>query len=532
MALWGGLLFQKQYEEGQREDAAAVVALNKLGETANEKLTSARAAIAKGNLDEAAALLSKDFIDQLNKEPTLADESFQFTEYRDDLLKFQKLETDFKEIASRQINTFDITSPISFDIPALKKAIEPYLPDGLTEAGIEKLRRDLDESTLTHEQRLVVGDKLIEAVYLDIIERDLDLIDKQAPESDPRYDELLGAVKLLDKLGQTCKGIDDGTHGWVSVCEYVNRVVYGVRGDKHAVKTTYSRQGLTENQRAISFSLLAFTNERTAGGPIPSQATLGLYETTLTIDPTELKVEAFLGRALQRRARIELEDTTKRFLYSRAIESYQDAKYLAPHNAYIHGQLLLALHEAWILERAHTLGERITAMSHAQGPEAGKRAIELCHEMGIKIPTDIWLAYGELAITGNQMDTAIQCLENVLNAEPDNKKAQILLATVDIEHGGLRFSEDKLRSTLKASRNDDTLSPLYLPEMAAIYTMLSKQADLLGDSEKENFYKTAALDCLEDGISKIKHYRSFIPRKEVAWFSYLTDNLRYKNLFK
>ena len=132
----------------------------------------------------------------------------------------------------------------------------------------------------------------------------------------------------------------------------------------------------------------------------------------------------------------------------------------------------------------------------------------------------------------NQMDTAIQCLENVLNAEPDNKKAQILLATVDIEHGGLRFSEDKLRSTLKASRNDDTLSPLYLPEMAAIYTMLSKQADLLGDSEKENFYKTAALDCLEDGISKIKHYRSFIPRKEVAWFSYLTDNLRYKNLFK
>ena len=532
MALWGGLLFQKQYEEGQREDAAAVVALNKLGETANEKLTSARAAIAKGNLDEAAALLSKDFIDQLNKEPTLADESFQFTEYRDDLLKFQKLETDFKEIASRQINTFDITAPISFDIPALKKAIEPYLPDGLTEAGIEKLRRDLDESTLTHEQRLVVGDKLIEALFLEILVAYPEHLRKEAPSSDLGYDEILRISKLLDQLGKACAGAaEDGRHGWIVPCELLNRTVYLVRADQESVAKTYARPGLNEGQRAMAYSLNGIFIESIDLNASFSSHTLGMYESARSLDPSDLRTELFLSHALHRLARQRSEDHPKRFLYNRSIESYQDARNLDRESPFIHGQLLLALHESWMLERRHPTEDRVTALSSVTGAEAGRRAVELCNVRGIEIPTNIWLAYGELAIVGAQKQLGIKCLENVLKIEPGNNKAIILLASAEAELRRNRFTEETLRKVLKDVRFDETISPLYLPEIAAIHTYLSQQAETLNDRETANYHKNSAFSCLEEGISKIPAYSTFIKRVEFRWFMHLKDDDRYQSLF-
>lgn len=525
----GGLIGLNQYQKSKQE-------LANTEERALTALASAEKLSQDGRLDEAIAALSPDLIDRLEKQPSLGGLQEQVVSQRTDLNILHEFKDNVFKVYSSLVDTFDFGTMREVDVAALGEAAKIYLPDGLTEEGIKKLKERLDHSKLTDEQKMQIGDRLIEwAVFQAGQDFPEVLIKRDKLEGPKHANEFLARVALIEKLAASCEKTQNGeSKAWDPAMRWMKRTMYWLTGDTESeTKIREQGQQLKSPRASALFLVGAFARESARSTYIFSSAIRQNFQAALLYDPDHFAANYLLSQTVYEEIIQGTPGTDQRQNLRFLIETLEDCRRLDPNNPFLLGRLAIISQMTWDQERIYDPENRINSSCFIQGPEYASQSIKELERRGLTPPVEILRAYGELAIPAGLSLEAADVLAKALKLDSDDARTYVMWACAEIACGrGNRIDVSQAETMLKKAKQIDDPNARCLPEVAMIYSFLGSKAQESADEQLADRYRVETLDVLTATIEKVPAYKGLIGRMSTAWFDWLKTDPDFVNLLK
>ncbi len=532
-------------EENQREAALQVAAteLKNTKERAVGALEEAKKAAEEKDLQGAINKLSEDLILRLQVEVSANPGDEELRKLSDDVqahkadwVTLKTFKDKIFSVYSSLVDTFEFGAIKKIDVKGLEEAAKIYLPEGLTEEGIANLRKRLDDSKLTHEQRMQVGDGLIEwAVFQAGEEFPEVLIDRDKVEGPKRANEFLARVELIEKLAAGCEGIHDqvGT-GWIAATEWMKRGLYRLIDNQQEYAKTFARSGSVSEHRASALFLVgAFSLYSRDKSETPLNGIRQNLEVAITNDQKHIAAKYFLAQVVFKEAETTDSQDKRRKDLRILNQVLESCKELDGTNAYLLGRITILAQQIWDIERLYERTDRENPAISIQGKIYGKLAIEQCQLQGKEIPIQLWAAYGELCMAGDNFPEACRPLEIALAARPEDFRLGLFLNVSRILSGKLdSVDESILRRTRESSYDVQALSPRILPEVLVALSFYGSKLEQSGNLNDSLELKTECLEVVEHAIETVPAYKGLLIRLAPIWTPWIYESTEFKALLE
>lgn len=525
----GGFLGYDKHKEHEQQEIAAKAEREGLKNTAEERLKAALEHVNEGRLGQAIDQLSPELFADLRKEPELATLTSELTQYRSDWLTLQDYQARKFKVYSSMVNSFEFDDNLTIDIDALGQAAKIYLPDGLTEQGITNLRARLDASKLTHEQRMQVGDGLIEWAVLGVSAAHAQTLMGYSLNPDSEEACLIRSkIELIESLADACEGSEPGaSKGWQNATLTLYRLYASAVGDQIAFAKTRANLKFDMNSRASGFAIMALCNATFFIDDVTGLiGSLGNAQLAQDLDPDNQLATLLRSQIFNRLASSSNPTELKRHYLSALVTSLERACRLDSENPYLLGRLAISNWQLWDEEKKIPYIERNGPLPYGSAKLAGERAIKLCDDQKIRPSGQLLMAYGGATLLTHDLNIASTIFQELLDRDPENWECYILLACTKLELGE-DLPKHELLPILDHYLNCSNQDANLYPEIAAIYVALSERSKSAGDILESDNYLDRALFVIESAVGRVPNLKGLFISGATRWYLPLSKDARF-----